>query len=71
MCLSIFVFSTIKSSSTWGYNIPKGRRHKELGLESGEVKRLARLIDFAGWCFKNLYSENTNEFLFWRDEKKF
>lgn len=47
-CLSIFVFSIIQFSSTWGYNVPKGRRHKELGLESGEVKILTRLIDFTG-----------------------
>lgn len=45
-CLSVFVFSTIQSSSTRGYNVPKGRRHKELGLESGEGKSLTRLIDF-------------------------
>lgn len=45
-CLSVLVFSTIQSSSTRGYNIPKGRRHKELGLESGEGKSLTRLIDF-------------------------
>lgn len=45
-CLSIFVFSIIQSSSTLGYHVPKGRRHKELGLESGEGKSLTRLIDF-------------------------
>lgn len=40
-CLSIFLFGTIQSSSTQGYNVPKGRRHKELGLESGDWKATA------------------------------
>lgn len=45
-CLSIFLFSTIQSSSTPGYNVPKGKKHEELGLESREGNSLTRLIDF-------------------------
>lgn len=45
-CLSIFIFNTFQSSSTQAYNVPKGRRHEELGLESGEGNSLTRLIDF-------------------------